>query len=596
MVSENIVESVLSARYYGKNEKSWSDVCARVSNFIGDDEQQKKDFFNLMNDCKFLPNSPTLFNAGMAFGQLSACFVTPVHDTMESIFDAIKNDAMIFKSGGGVGMSFCELRQKNSAVGENNGVASGVVSFMRVFDAAIEAIKAGGKRRGAALGSLPCNHGDIMDFIKCKSVEGQIRNFNLSVMITDEFMDDVKNKRWNKVVTKEILDDGSKRPITVKEIWNGIVDGSWKNGEPAILFDGHINNDNMLIKVGRIESTNPCGELPLLPFESCNLGSINLSKYFVNGSIDTTSLKEDTKKCVHFLNNVIDKNAFPLDKIKEASNNSRKIGLGIMGYHDLLIKMRIPYDSNEALNVLDSILKLIRETAEEESHKIALEFGSFPLHALSEWEKPMRNANVCCIAPTGSISLIAQCSPGLEPLFSLVYKRTNTVNKEFLMVNDLFDADLKKMIGDDKALYEKIITEIYQKGSLQEIDIIPDAVKAVYKTALDISPEWHVKTQARAQKWIDSSISKTVNLPNNATKEDVARIFIQAYDSGCKGLTMYRNGSRNDVVMSTGEKNDTFSEIIRNGKVYRKCGACGFEFESDAHCLTCPNCANTKCS
>lgn len=597
MTSNTVIESVLSARYYHGNEKNWSDVCKRVSDFVGDDENERNSFYDLMNSCKFIPNSPTLFNAGLPNGQLSACFVLPVHDSLSGIFDTLKQCALIFKSGGGVGMSFGEIRPKNSSVGDSNGVASGAVSFMRVYDSAIEAIKAGGKRRGAAMGVLPCDHGDILDFINCKSMEGQIRNFNLSVMMTKEFMNHVKNKRWNTIVTTVISDDGTKKEITVKEIWSGIVNGSYKNGEPAVLFDDNINDSSKLKKLGKIKSTNPCAEEPLLPYESCNLGSINLSKYVYDNTIDYNILISDVQRCIKFLNNVIDKNVFPLSELKEMSDKTRKIGLGVMGYHDVLLKLRIPYDSDEALRLLTEILTCIYNTAEDESHRLALKYGVFPAFNDSEWKQPMRNGALLSIAPTGSISLIANCSSGIEPVFNWVYQRNNTVGKSFLMVHPLFEADLKQMCNGDKCLYDEIINRIFQDGTLQHISIIPDKVKSVYKCALDITPEWHLKTLACAQKIIDASISKTINLPNTTTYEQVEKILIDAYDMGCKGVTVYRTGSRKDVVLASSVTNESgFVEIIKDGKVYVKCPDCGHLTLGHGGCNVCESCGFTKCS
>ena len=592
-----IINSVLQARYFTKDEHSWEDVCKRVSNFIGNTDEERERFYNLMVEGKFIPNSPTLFNAGLPNGQLSACFVLPIHDSMASIFETLGDCAQIFKSGGGCGFSFDELRQKNSPVGESNGVASGAVSFMRVYDAAIESIKAGGRRRGAAMGVLPVTHGDIMDFVKCKTEEGQIRNFNISVMITDDFMEKVKNKRFSDVVTHEILDDGSKRDVTVGEIWQSIVYGAWKNGEPGVLFDGNINKDNKLIKISPIKATNPCGEQPLLPYESCNLGSLNLSAYWKNGKFDDESFEKDVVTAVEFLNGVVDKNVFPIKELKAMNDETRKIGLGIMGYHDLLLKMRIPYDSEEAMAVLDGIMAKIRRVAERTSHLLAKRDGVFPAWEESEWTMEVRNGGLLTIAPTGSISLLANCSSGIEPVFNWVYKRRNTVGKEFLMVHPLFDADLRKMVMDDDALYNEIINQVYSEGTLQNVDVLPQKVKDLYKCALDIAPVWHIKTQATAQKHIDASISKTINLPEHASPADVAEIYIKAYDLGCKGITLYRTNSRRDVVLQNAQQQENgFVEVIKDGEIYVKCPECGGLTKGKGGCNVCEHCGFTKCS
>lgn len=597
MTSNTVIESVLSARYYHGNEKNWSDVCKRVSDFVGNNDEERISFYELMKDCDFIPNSPTLFNAGLPNGQLSACFVLPVHDSLSCIFDTLKQCALIFKSGGGVGMSFGEIRPKNSAVGDSNGVASGAVSFMRVYDSAIEAIKAGGKRRGAAMGVLPCDHGDIMEFIECKSKEGMIKNFNLSVMMTKEFMDKVKCKQWGDIVTYTTLDDGTKRAVTVGEVWHGIVEGSHRNGEPAVLFDDNINNANALKQLGKIVSTNPCGEQLLLPFESCNLGSINLSHYVQGNEIDYVRLAKDTRICTKFLNNVLDKNMFPISELKQMNDKTRKIGLGIMGYHDMLLKLHIAYDSDEALSVLTKVLRVLFDSAKDESHKLALKYGVFPAFDDSEWDIPMRNGALTCIAPTGSISLLANCSSGIEPVFNWVYQRNNTVGKSFLMVHPLFDADLKTMCNGDTELYDEIINLVFHDGTLQNISMIPDRVKAVYKCALDISPEWHLKTLACAQKIIDASISKTINLPHHTTKSQVEKILIDAHDMGCKGVTVYRTGSRKEVVMSSSITSESgFIEMIKDGNVYVKCPECGHLTLGHGGCNVCESCGFTKCS
>ena len=597
MTSNTVIESVLSARYYHGNEKNWSDVCKRVSDFVGNNDEERISFYELMKDCDFIPNSPTLFNAGLPNGQLSACFVLPVHDSLSCIFDTLKQCALIFKSGGGVGMSFGEIRPKNSAVGDSNGVASGAVSFMRVYDSAIEAIKAGGKRRGAAMGVLPCDHGDIMEFIACKSKEGVIKNFNLSVMMTKEFMDKVKCKQWGDIVTYTTLDDGTKRAVTVGEVWHGIVEGSHRNGEPAVLFDDNINEANALKQLGKIVSTNPCGEQLLLPFESCNLGSINLSHYVQGNEIDYVRLAKDTRICTKFLNNVLDKNMFPISELKQMNDKTRKIGLGIMGYHDMLLKLHIAYDSDEALDLLTKVLRVLFDSAKDESHKLALKYGVFPAFDDSEWDIPMRNGALTCVAPTGSISLLANCSSGIEPVFNWVYQRNNTVGKSFLMVHPLFDADLKTMCNGDSELYDEIINLVFHDGTLQNISMIPDKVKAVYKCALDISPDWHLKTLACAQKIVDASISKTINLPNDTTQTEVEHILLSAYDMGCKGVTVYRTGSRKDVVMASSTTSESgFVETIKDGKVYVKCPECGHLTLGHGGCNVCESCGFTKCS
>lgn len=599
MTETEVINSVLSARYYAKGENSWEDVCYRVSNFIGNNETERKAFFSLMKNKKFLPNSPTLMNAGKADAQLNACFVLPVEDDIDSIMDCVKYTAKVHKSGGGTGFNFSKLRRRNEPL-STGGKASGPVSFMRVWDTTTDVIKQGGTRRGANMGILNSDHPDIMDFIHCKSEEGKISNFNLSVMIMRDIIDSVKARDFKRIVSESIRDDGSKKVTTVGDIWSGIINGMWKNGEPSCLFYDNINDTNMLKNLGELNTTNPCGEQILYSNESCNLGSLNLSAYVNGDEFDWDNFKIDIACAFIFLNNVIDKNTYPLSQIEDASHKTRRVGLGIMGYHDALIKQRVNYDSDEALMFLTNVLTCMLDICISTSIDIAKKDGTFDAWEGSEWQKlgypPMRNGALLSIAPTGSISLLAGCSSSLEPNFNYVYMRRNTIGKEFLMVNPLFESDLKRMCRDNTKLYDKIINQVFTEGTLQNVSELPKKVKELYKSAIDITPEWHLKTLAHAQKFVDASISKTINLPEFTSVKEVEKIVLDAHDMGCKGVTVYRTNSRREVVLSAAKNEGGFVEVIQNGKVYVKCPECGHLTEGHGGCNTCESCGFTKCS
>ncbi|NMX21465.1 adenosylcobalamin-dependent ribonucleoside-diphosphate reductase [ANME-1 cluster archaeon GoMg4] len=506
----------------------------------------ERSFYQLMNNLEFLPNSPTLMNAGTELGQLAACFVLPVEDSIEGIFRAVKNMAVIHQSGGGTGFSFSRLRPKGDVVRSTGGIASGPISFMRVFDVATGVIKQGGKRRGANMGILNVNHPDILDFIRAKE-GGKFTNFNTSVAVTDEFMRAVERNEDYKLVnprTKEAV-----RRINAREVFNEIVTYAWKTGDPGIIFSDEINRHNPLSAVGKIEATNPCGEQPLLPYESCNLGSINVSKFVKSGDgeVDWERLKETIWTCVRFLDDVIDVNRYPLPEIEKMTRANRKIGLGIMGFAELLIKLGIAYDSKDALSIAEKLMQIVTSEARQCSQALGLEKGSFPHFALSAWssekaKQAMRNATVTTIAPTGTISIIAGCSSGIEPLFAVAFVRN--VMGGMLEINKLFEA-----IAKDRGFYRKdLIREIAKCGSIQNIGGIPEDIKRIFVTALDISPEWHVRMQAAFQKYTDNAVSKTVNLPADATWEAVKNVFLLAYNLKCKGITVYRYGCKEDLL------------------------------------------------
>ncbi len=542
---ENITET--PARLFERVAKA----IARVDALFGDDaEQSERVFYEMMAKLEFIPNTPTLFNAGTPIGQLSACFVLPVEDSLESIFTAVKNMALIEQTGGGVGFDFSKLRPRGDEVKSTKGVASGPVSFMRIFDVSTEIIKAGGKRRGAMMGILRVDHPDILEFITAKQNPQMLSNFNVSVAVTDEFL-------------KALGEDGSYwlvnprsnenvRQLKARDVWNLMAHSAWASGDPGVVFIDEINRYNPTPQVGRIESTNPCGEQPLLAYESCNLGSINLSKMVEDGKIDWNKLRETVQNAVHFLDNVVDANIFPLKQITEITQANRKIGLGIMGFADMLIMLGVPYDSEEALQLGERIMAFIQEESHKKSIDIALKRGSFHNFKGSTWERKypaFRNATVTTVAPTGTISIIAGSSSGIEPLFAISFMRNVLNGARLFETNPLFEEMAKQ-----KGFYSAtLLEEIARTGSVQRTKGVPDDVKRIFVTALDINPEWHIRMQAVFQKSTDNAVSKTVNLPNEAKEEDVRKIYELAWKLKCKGVTVFRYGSKPEQVLYIGE-------------------------------------------
>lgn len=591
-------------------------------------------FYNAITHRYFMPNSPTLMNAGRDLGQLAACFVLPIDDSLESIFETIKNTALIHQSGGGTGFSFSRLRPKNSVVRSTMGVSSGPVSFMEVFNAATEAVKQGGTRRGANMGILRVDHPDIIEFINCKSDNNKLNNFNISVAITDKFMEaylngkdyDLINPQNNEIVGR--MDAGA--------VFDLIIDSAWKNGEPGIVFIDKMNKDNPTPQIGKIESTNPCGEVPLLPYEACNLGSINLGLMVKEQDgefvVDWNLLENTVRTAMRFLDNVIVVNNYPLPQISEMVQNNRKIGLGVMGWADMLMQMGIAYNSEEGTSLATDIMSFIDYISKDESVEMAKERGCFNNFKGSVYEDSnyfskkfagktslkvndkmwaqldkdvqkygLRNATTTCIAPTGTISMIAGASGGIEPLFGLVFSRLIMDGTELLEVNPVFEKYMKT-----HGLYtENLMNKIAKCGSVAHIEELPDEVKRIFVTAHDISPYWHVKMQAAFQQFTDNAVSKTVNFIESATREDIKKTYILAYKNNLKGITVYRNNSRQFQPMNLEKAKKTIEikpieppeDYNPTGEIKTvKCPECGAEIKMAEGCFICLNCGYSGCA
>lgn len=550
---------ILKDRYLLKNEKGETietpeDLFRRVANSVCEVETKRfeeiqsctEEIYDAMVNLKFLPNSPTLMNAGTTMGQLSACFVLPVHDSIEGIFDAVKFMAQIHKSGGGTGFSFSELRPKGDIIHSTMGTSSGPLSFMSVFDATTNAITQGGKRRGANMGILDVNHPDIEEFIEAKSTGNILKNFNLSVAITDEFMEAVKNNTDFPLINPRTMK--VVKTVLASDLFDKIATSAWQSGDPGLVFIDEINRRNPTPQLGLIKSTNPCGEVPLYNFESCNLGSINLTKVVKDGAIDWEQLRLLVDLGVRFLDDVIDANKYPLADIDMATKLNRKIGLGVMGFADMLILLGIKYSDKQTLDIADQVMKFIQDEADKTSIALGLERGSFPnfIHSIyKDQVEAMRNATRTAIAPTGTISLIAGVSSGIEPIFSVYHKREISEHGEVEYFHPLFVTQLKERDLD----VDRILDEVKE---LKSIDVpgVPDDLKELYVTAFDVEPDWHIEIQAAFQKFVDNSVSKTINLPETATVEDVKRCFFKAYELKTKGITIYRYNSQGGQVLN----------------------------------------------
>ena len=566
---------ILEQRYLKKNDKgrviekpedlfrraakNIAQADAKYNNSKNNVKKTENEFYNLMASLDFLPNSPTLFNAGRKLQQLAACFVLPIEDDIHSIFKTLHDTALIHKTGAGTGFNFSKLRPKGDMI-ESAGFTSGPVSFMKIFDAATEQIKLGGTLRGANMGILDVNHPDIEEFITVKSKENVLTNFNVSVAITSDFMNAVKKNKNYKLIsprTKKTVKNESARRIF------GLICGqAWLNGDPGVIFIDRINDFNPTPKLGAIESTDSCGEQPLLPYESCNLGSINLSNMVENKKINYEKLKKTIHIAIHFLDNVIDMCDYPLKENRKIVEKNRKIGLGIMGFADMLVKLGIAYDSENGLKTAEEVMKFISKEASIASMNLAAQRGAFPSWKDSAWNRKsryfkgchmlLRNATRTTIAPTGTISIIADVSSGIEPLFALSYIRRTAEGKTLAY----FDKNLKKALMENRLYNDEIIERITKEGSINDIDEIPGRLKKIFVAGSDIEAEWHVKMQAAFQKYVDNGISKTVTLPKDATVEDVEKIFMMAFELGCKGISVYRYGSREGQVIYLSSKRD----------------------------------------
>lgn len=641
-LSENAVK-VLEKRYLKRDKdgnciEKPADMFRRVADTIasgdfqfGKSQTEVKElsdrFYKAITNRYFMPNSPTLMNAGRELGQLAACFVLPVEDSLEGIFETVKNTALIHKSGGGTGFSFSRLRPKNSVVKSTMGVSSGPVSFMEVFNAATEAVKQGGTRRGANMGILRVDHPDILEFINCKADNNKLNNFNISVAITDKFMEAYLNGTDYDLINPQNNEVAGR--LNAKKVFDLIVDGAWRNGEPGIIFIDKMNSDNPTPLVGAIESTNPCGEVPLLPYEACNLGSINLGLMMKKGSagweVDWNLLEETTRTAMRFLDNVIAVNNYPLPQISEMVQNNRKIGLGVMGWADMLMKMGISYSSEEGTKLAGQVMEFIDYISKTESVELAKERGSFnnfkgsiydQEHYLYNkfkgksagkitddmWSKldndieefGLRNATTTCIAPTGTISMIAGASGGVEPLFGLVFSRLIMDGTEMLEINPIF----KEYMVSHNLYSDAVMSQIAKEGTIAHVDGISDEVKHIFVTAHDVLPYWHVKMQAAFQLHTDNAVSKTVNFVESATREDIKEAYILAYKNNLKGITVYRNNSRQFQPMNLDDKkkeSDTVEEKAVESKpeVDKKSEVEEYNPTGEVKKITCPECGNT---
>lgn len=571
-LSENALK-VLRARYLLKDSsgnviETPEGMFQRVSKAISESERLygedpsywQERFYELLTQLRFLPNSPLLMNAGKEMGQLAACFVLPVEDSMVSIFETLKNAAMILQSGGGTGFNFSKLRPRADVVRSTGGIASGPVSFMKIYNTATDVIKQGGARRGANMGILRVDHPDILDFVRAKREKAELENFNISVSITDAFMEALKKDEEYELINPRT--GQPVRKIKAKEVFDEIVRCAWETGDPGVIFIDRINRANPTPHIGQIESTNPCGEQPLLPYEACVLGSMNLSKYVKDGKILYDDLARDIAVAVRLLDDAIDANKYLIPDIEVMHKGNRKIGLGVMGWADMLVLLGIPYNSKKAFKLARELMRFIRDTGWKASEELAKKRGPFPNFKGSIYDRPgmpvLRNATVTTIAPTGTLSIIADCSSGIEPYFALAYRRL-ILDTELLEVNKYF----VKMAKEQGFYSEELMEKVIRKGNLRGIKEVPSRIKRLFKTAHEIPPEDHIEMQAAFQEYTDNAVSKTINLPRNARPEDVAKAFLLAYEKGCKGVTVFRYGSKRGTLEKFKRPPQEIVEIVQ---------------------------------
>ncbi len=561
---------VLSRRYLLKNENGEvierpNELFARVAGAVSEAEDsytgpyERDDvrvrFYEMMRAREFMPNSPTLMNAGTALGQLSACFVLPVDDSLDGIFGALHAMAKIHQSGGGTGFDFSRLRPRGDLVATTKGTSSGPVSFMAVYNTATDVIMQGGRRRGANMAVLRCDHPDIFEFVTAKRSDGALNNFNISVAVTDAFMDAVRNDRTYGLINPRTAQ--TVRRVRAREVFDAILGSAWETGDPGLLFIDTINRHNPTPKLGPMEAVNPCGELPLLPYESCNLGSINLDRMVRDGEVDWEKLRRTVHWAIRFLDDVIDVNRYPLPETAAICRANRKVGLGVMGFADMLVRLGVPYSSPEAVDWARTIMQCVRTESERSSTELAAERGAFPNfeRSIHAGRGPgRRNASLNSIAPTGTISIISECSSGIEPLFALSYVRNVLGGIHLLETHPLF-----REAAEKAGVYTKeTLVRVARTGSLSEVPGLPSELAKVFTTAFDVPPAQHVRIQAAFQQSTDNAVSKTINLSHEAGVGDVERVYLMAHELGCKGITVYRYGSKKDQVL-------TFPNVSEHG-------------------------------